>query len=70
MFLGLLNRIRSPEFLVDFGVMYDALYELSSLSELLQNRSRAYFVGASRQVHAADNPGFTVYEEEQWYAFT
>lgn len=39
MFLGLLNRIRSPEFLIDLGVMYDALYELSSLSELLQNRS-------------------------------
>jgi len=39
MFLGMLNRIRSPEFLFDLGVMYDALYKLSSLSELLQNRS-------------------------------
>jgi hypothetical protein len=39
MFRGLLNRIRSPEFLVDLGVMYDALYEFSSPSELLQNRS-------------------------------
>jgi hypothetical protein len=38
MFLGLLKRIHSPEFLVDLGVMYDALFELSSLSELLQHR--------------------------------
>jgi hypothetical protein len=38
MFLGLLKRIRSPEFLVDLGVMYDALFELSSLSEILQHR--------------------------------
>ena len=38
MFHGLLNRIRSPQFLIDLGVMYDALFELTNLSELLQNR--------------------------------
>ena len=37
-FLGMLKRIRSPEFLVDLGLMHDALYELSNLSLLLQER--------------------------------
>lgn len=34
----MLKRIRSPEFLVDLGVMHDALHELSSISFLLQGR--------------------------------
>ena len=38
-FNGMLKRIRSPEFLVDLGLMYDTLYELSALSELLQHRA-------------------------------
>lgn len=36
---GLLKRLCSPEFLIDLGVMYDALYELSLLSEILQKRT-------------------------------
>ncbi|KAI6651795.1 hypothetical protein LOD99_5042 [Oopsacas minuta] len=39
MFNGLEKRIRSPEFLMDLGLMFDTLYELSSLSELLQHRA-------------------------------
>lgn len=37
-FLGMLKRIRSPEFLIDLGLMYDTLHELSNLSLLLQER--------------------------------
>ena len=35
----MLQRIRSLEFLVDLGLMYDTLYELSDVSELLQHRA-------------------------------
>ena len=38
MFNGMGKRIQSPEFLIDLGLMFDTLYELSSLSELLQHR--------------------------------
>ena len=38
MFLGFLNRIRSPQIFIDLGVLYDALLEQTNLSELLQNR--------------------------------
>ena len=37
LFGGLLKRIRSPEFIIDLGIMYDALFELSELSESLQD---------------------------------
>ena len=37
LFGGLLKRIRSPEFITDLGIMYDALFELSELSESLQD---------------------------------
>ena len=38
MFNGMGKRIQSPEFLIDLGLMFDTLYELTSLSELLQHR--------------------------------
>ena len=38
-FDGMARRIHSPEFLIDLAVMYDTLYELSALSELLQHRA-------------------------------
>ena len=38
MFNGMGKRIQSPEFLIDLGLMFDTLYEVSSLSELLQHR--------------------------------
>ena len=37
-FTGLLRRMRSPEFLTDLALMFDTLYELSNLSQKLQNR--------------------------------
>ena len=37
-FTGLLRRMRSPEFLTDLALMFDTLYELSNLSQMLQNR--------------------------------
>lgn len=33
------KRLASPEFLLDLGLMFDCLHELSVLSELLENRS-------------------------------
>ena len=35
---GLLKRMRSLEFLTDLALMFDTLYELSNLSQMLQNR--------------------------------
>ncbi|XP_051782557.1 E3 SUMO-protein ligase KIAA1586-like [Erpetoichthys calabaricus] len=35
---GLLDRVQSPEFLCDLGLMYDTLHELSILSQELQAR--------------------------------
>ncbi|XP_041845659.1 E3 SUMO-protein ligase KIAA1586-like [Melanotaenia boesemani] len=39
MYRGLLNRVQSPEFICDLGLMYDTLHELSVLSQELQSRS-------------------------------
>ncbi|XP_039618182.1 E3 SUMO-protein ligase KIAA1586-like [Polypterus senegalus] len=39
MYRGLLDRVQSPEFLCDLGLMYDTLHELSLLSQELQARS-------------------------------
>ncbi|XP_066570663.1 E3 SUMO-protein ligase KIAA1586-like [Amia ocellicauda] len=39
MYRGLLDRVQSPEFLCDLGLMYDTLHELSVLSQELQARS-------------------------------
>ena len=39
MYEGLNKRIQSSEFLIDLALMYDVLFELSELSESLQNRS-------------------------------
>ncbi len=39
MYRGLLDRVQSPEFLCDLGLMYDTLHELSMLSQELQARS-------------------------------
>lgn len=36
MYRGLLDRVQSPEFLCDLGLMYDTLLELSVLSQELQ----------------------------------
>uniref|UniRef100_A0A3B4THP3 HAT C-terminal dimerisation domain-containing protein n=1 Tax=Seriola dumerili TaxID=41447 RepID=A0A3B4THP3_SERDU len=36
---GLLDRVQSPEFICDLGLMYDTLHELSLLSQELQSRS-------------------------------
>ena len=33
-FAGMLRRMQSPEFLINLGIMYDALFELSNLSLL------------------------------------
>ena len=49
-FLGLLKRIRSPEFVVDLGLMHDALHELSSLSLLLQERGTSLLY-ADKLIH-------------------
>lgn len=38
MFRGLSNRMKSPAFLSSLALMYDSLFELSELSESLQNR--------------------------------
>lgn len=38
-FHGLATRLASPEFLMDLGIMYDTLFELSVLSLSLQERS-------------------------------
>ncbi len=35
----LLDRVQSPEFLCDLGLMYDTLHELSMMSQELQARS-------------------------------
>jgi hypothetical protein len=40
-FGGLLRMMQSPDFLVNLGIMHDTLFELSSLSELLQHRSNS-----------------------------
>ena len=37
-FTGLLKRMGSPEFMTDLALMFDTLYELSNLSQMLQNR--------------------------------
>ncbi len=37
-FSGMLTRMESPDFLLDLGLMYDVLFELSSLSLNLQHR--------------------------------
>ena len=37
-FTGFLRRMRSPESLTDLALMFDTLYELSNLSQMLQNR--------------------------------
>jgi hypothetical protein len=37
-FSGMLTRLESPDFLLDLGLMYDVLFELSSLSLSLQDR--------------------------------
>ncbi|XP_056127435.1 E3 SUMO-protein ligase KIAA1586-like [Rhinichthys klamathensis goyatoka] len=39
MYRGLLDRVQSPEFICDLGLMYDTLHELSVLSQELQARS-------------------------------
>ncbi|KAK0142792.1 E3 SUMO-protein ligase KIAA1586 [Merluccius polli] len=39
MYRGLLDRVQSPEFICDLGLMYDTLHELSLLSQELQSRS-------------------------------
>ncbi len=39
MYRGLLDRVQSPEFLCDLGLMYDTLHELSMMSQELQARS-------------------------------
>ncbi|KAM3624962.1 uncharacterized protein V6R79_004366 [Siganus canaliculatus] len=39
MYRGLLDRVQSPEFICDQGLMYDTLHELSLLSQELQSRS-------------------------------
>ena len=38
-FLGLLKRMSSPEYIVDLALMFDTLNELSSLSQTLQDRA-------------------------------
>jgi len=38
-YVGLRKKLCSPEFIVDLGLMYDSLEELSLLSEQLQNRN-------------------------------
>jgi hypothetical protein len=40
-FGGLLRMMPSPDFLVNLGMMHDALFKLSSLSVLLQHRSNS-----------------------------
>ncbi len=49
-FQGMLKRIQSPEFVVDLGVMNDALSELSHLSLVLQNRGTS-IVYADKLMH-------------------
>lgn len=38
-FIGLKKRLESPEFILDLGIMYDVLQELSMLSNELQSRT-------------------------------
>ena len=49
MFNGMGKRIQSPEFLIDLVLMFDTLYELSSLSELLQHRG-TYIIYANQMI--------------------
>lgn len=39
MYRGLLDRVQSPEFICDLGLMYDTVHELSLLTHELQSRS-------------------------------
>lgn len=50
MYRGLLDRVQSPEFLCDLGLMYDTLHELSMLSQELQARS-VTLLRASAETH-------------------
>ena len=49
-FAGMLRRMQSPEFLIDLGIMYDALFELTKLSLLLQDRGTS-IVYADKLIH-------------------
>ena len=49
-FAGMLRRMQSPELLIDLGIMYDALFELSNLSLLLQDRGTS-IVYADKLIH-------------------
>ena len=46
----MLRRMQSPEFLIVLGTMYDALFELSNLSLLLQDRGTS-IVYADKLIH-------------------
>ena len=49
-FAGMLRRVQSPEFLIDLVILYDALFELSNLSLLLQERGTS-MVYADKLIH-------------------
>ena len=51
-FAGILRRMQSPEFLIGLGIMYDALFELSNWSLLLQDRGTS-IVYADKLIHRA-----------------
>ena len=48
-FTGLLIKLSSPEFLLDLGLMFDVLFELSLLSEYLQNNKTTIY-DADKQI--------------------